>query len=85
MLACCPLRVSTQQLTQTDPETKDKQWMELGESYGGKRERIVGPKGNRNSMERPTESINLDPLESQSLNHQPKNIPRLDLGLPTHM
>jgi hypothetical protein len=31
------------------------------------------------------ESTNLDPWESQRLNHQPKNIYRLDLGLPGHV
>jgi hypothetical protein len=43
----------------------------------------VGPEGDRNSTGRPTESTNLDPLGSQSLNHQPKNIVR-DLGFPAH-
>jgi hypothetical protein len=45
----------------------------------------VGPKGDKNSTGRQTESTNLDPWGSQSLNHQPKNIHRLDLGLPVHM
>jgi hypothetical protein len=62
-----------------------KQWMELGDSYkliGG---RIVGPEGDRNFTGRPTESTNLNPWGSQSLNHQPKNILGLDLCLPAHM
>jgi hypothetical protein len=34
---------------------------------------------------RPTKPTNLDPWVSQSLNHQPKKIHRLDLGLGAHM
>ena len=34
----------------------------------------VGPKGDKNSTGRQTESTNLDPWGSQSLNHQPNNI-----------
>ena len=58
--------------------------MELRDSYriGGK---FGAPKGDRNTTGRPTESLNLDPWGSQSLNHQPKNIHGLDLGLPAHM
>lgn len=59
--------------------------MELREAYGRVKRRIEGPKEYRDSTGRPTESTNLDPWGSQSLNHQPKNIHRLDLGLPTHM
>jgi hypothetical protein len=60
--------------------------MGLGDSY----ERIGGiggedPEGDRNSIGRQTESTNLDPWGSQSLNHQPKNTYGLDLGLPTFM
>jgi hypothetical protein len=58
--------------------------MELGDSYG-RTGRIVGHKGDRNSTGRPTESINLYPWDSQSLNHQPKNVHRLDPGLAAHM
>ena len=36
-----------------------KQWMELGNSCGRIGGRIEGPKGNRNSTGRPTESTNL--------------------------
>ena len=42
---------------------------------------VAGPKEDWNSTGRPIESINLDPWGSQRLNHQPKNIHRLDLGL----
>jgi hypothetical protein len=61
-----------------------KQWIELEDSYGRTGERIVGPEGDRNSTGRPTESTNLDPWSSQSLNRQPRNIHRLNLGFPTH-
>jgi hypothetical protein len=44
----------------------------------------VGSEGDRNSAKRPTESTNLDPWGSQSLNHQQKNIQELDLDLPVH-
>jgi hypothetical protein len=47
--------------------------------------RIGGRIGNGNSTERPTESTNLDPWGSESLNHQPKNINRLNLGFSEHM
>ena len=33
----------------------------------------------------PAESTDLDPWGSQSPNHQPRNIYRLDLGLPAHV
>ena len=38
-----------------------------------------GPEWSRNSIGG-TESMNLDPWDPQSLNHQPKNILGLDLG-----
>jgi hypothetical protein len=56
--------------------------MELGNTYERIEGKIAGPERDRNSTGRPTESTNLDP---QSLNHQPKNIHGLDLGLYTHM
>ena len=83
--ACCPLRSSTQQLTQTDTDTHsqtvDGAWGLLWKN----RRKDCNSKGDRNSTGRPTESTNLDPWGFQRLNHQPKNIHRLDLGLPTHM
>jgi hypothetical protein len=51
------------------------------ETHGGIGGRI-GTEGDKNSKGRPRESNNLDPWGSQRLNHQPKNIHRLDLGLP---
>jgi hypothetical protein len=59
--------------------------MEVGDSYGRIGGRISGTEVNRNFTGRPTESMNLDPWGSQSLEHQQKNKHRLDLGLPTHM
>jgi hypothetical protein len=60
--------------------------MELGDSYERIGGRIVGLEGDRNSTGRPTESTKLgNPSGFQSLNHQPRNIHRLDLGLPTYM
>lgn len=61
------------------------QWMELGNSYGRIEGRSTGPKGDRNSTGRPTESPNLDAWGSQRLNHQPRNMYQLDLGLPADM
>jgi hypothetical protein len=75
----CSLRGSIQQLTQRDAETHS-QWTELGDSYGRVGGRIAGPKGDWNSTRRPAESTNLDPWQSQSLNHQPKSIHKLDIG-----
>ena len=48
-------------------------------------EGLLALKGIETSTGRPTESTNLDPWDSQSLNHQPKNIHRPYLGLPAHM
>jgi hypothetical protein len=59
--------------------------MELGNSYRRIGGRILGPKGDKNSIRRPAELTNLDPWDSQKLNHKPKNIPGLNLGLPAHM
>jgi hypothetical protein len=61
-----------------------KQWMELRDSYGKIGGRFTGPKGIE-LPRRPIESTNLNPCASQRLNHQQKNIQRLDLGLLTHM
>jgi hypothetical protein len=58
--------------------------MELEDPCGKIGGRIAGPKGDMKSTGRPTESTNLDPWGSQSLN-QPKSMHRLDLGLSTHM
>jgi hypothetical protein len=52
--------------------------MKLGDSCGRIVGRISGPEGDRNSIGRPTESTNLDPWGSQSLNHQLKKILGLD-------
>lgn len=38
----------------------------------------------RNTTGRPTDSTNLDPQDSQRLNHQQKSIQGLDLDLPPH-
>jgi hypothetical protein len=46
---------------------------------------IEGPKGDRNSTGRPTESSNLDPWSSQRTNHQPKSTHGLDLGFCTYL
>jgi hypothetical protein len=59
-----------------------KQLMELGDSNGRIGGRIVA-EGDRNSIGRPTESTNLNPLRSQRLNQQPKIIQELDPGLPS--
>ena len=45
----------------------------------------MGLKRERDSTGRPTESTNLGPWISQSLNHQPKNIHGLNLGFPTYV
>lgn len=47
--------------------------------------RIADPEGDRDHTGRPTESTNLDPWDSHSLNYQPKNIQELDLGFSTHV
>jgi hypothetical protein len=44
------------------------------------RRKYYSPQEDRNATGRPTESINLDPWGSQSLDHQLKNISGLDLG-----
>ena len=89
-VGCCPRSLAwlSSEMLRLAADSKryrhpPKQWMELGDTYGRTGERIVGP--HRNFTGRPTESTNLDPWGSQKLNHQPKNIHRLDLGLPAHM
>ena len=75
------LRVQTHQLTdQTDTDTHSQK-MELGDFYGRIEVRIAVLKGKR--LHRKT--TNLDPWGSKRLNHQPKNIHGLDLGLPSHI
>jgi hypothetical protein len=64
-------------MTQTDAIPTAKQWIELGDSYGRIGGRIAIHEGDRNSTGRPTESTNLDPWNSQNLNHQLKCIHRL--------
>jgi hypothetical protein len=70
----CPLRGSTQQLTQTDADTHsqtmDGAWGLLLKSS----RKVVSIEGDRNLTGRPTESTTLDPWGSQRLNHQLKNI-----------
>jgi hypothetical protein len=58
--------------------------MELGDLFE-RIGRIISPEGNRDSMGKPTDSINLDPSYFQIVNYHPKNIFRLDIGLPIHM
>jgi hypothetical protein len=59
--------------------------MELGNAYERIGGMISGPKEDRNSTKRPTESTNLDLWGSQSLKHQPKSMHNLDLGLPPYI
>jgi hypothetical protein len=55
--------------------------MELRESYGRVGRKIKGPKEDRDSRGRPTESTNLDLGSSQGLDPQPKSEHELDLNL----
>ena len=55
---------------------------ELGNSYRRIGGRIASPKGDKNYTGRPTEFTKLDPWGSPSLNNQPKNIHKPDLGPP---
>ena len=57
--------------------------MELENSYGRIRERIVNPERDKNSTRRQTDLTNLDLWGSLSLNHQLKSINRCDLGFST--
>jgi hypothetical protein len=83
---CCPLRGSTQQQAQTYTETHSQTVDRAWDSYGRIGGRIAGPKRDRKSTGRPTESTNLDDYwSSQSLNHQTKSIHGLDLGLCAQM
>ena len=59
----------------------DGDWVFLWKS----RKNDFRPQKNTKSTGRPTESTNLGPWCSRSLNHQPKNIHGLNLGLPIHM
>ena len=75
----------TQHLTQRDPDTHsqtvDGAWGLLWKS----RRKDCRPERDRNSTGKPTETTNLDSWVSESLNQQPKNIHRLDLGFLAHM
>jgi hypothetical protein len=83
--ACCHLRAPPSSWLRQIQTPTAKQWMELEDSYERIGGRIIGSKGNRSSTGRPTESTNLDLWGFQSLNHQPKNMHGLDLGLLPHM
>jgi hypothetical protein len=56
--------------------------MELENFYGRIGGRTEGPEGDE---ETPQETSSQLTWGSQSLNHQPKNLQRLNLGIPTHM
>jgi hypothetical protein len=62
-----------------------KHWLELWKSYGKVVGRIEGPKEDRDSTARPTESTNLDSWGLPELNKQPKSKLGLDIGLPVQM
>ena len=83
-LAVFPLRGSTHQLTQTDSDIHS-QAVDGALGVLWKNREDCDPEGDKNSIGRPTESTNLDPWDSQRLNHQPKSIHRLDLGFPALM
>jgi hypothetical protein len=57
--------------------------MELGDSYGRVGERIESPISDRNSTERPIETTNLNPRDSQRVNQLPKNTHGLNLPATT--
>jgi hypothetical protein len=63
--------------------------VDVAKYYGRIGGRIVGPKEDRKSIGRPTESSNLDPWGSQRLKPKPKTIPELIILTPpaphTHM
>jgi hypothetical protein len=59
--------------------------MELEDSYGRIRERIAAPKVIVTSQEDQQSQLTWTLIGSLRLNHQPKNIHKLDLGLPAHM
>lgn len=77
--------------SESDEDKRDSQtptaknWVECGKFFGRKGRRIMIPEENRDCTERPIESTNLNSWDSQRLNHHPKNIYRLNLGLPKHM
>jgi len=56
--------------------------MELGDSYGRVEGKISGPKGDRNSIGRPTEATNLDPRGLLETEPPAKEHTLLDLGTP---
>jgi hypothetical protein len=65
----------------TQSQTVDEAWALLQKNRG----KDCRPEGGRNSTGRPTEPTNLVPWGSESLNHQPKSIHKLGLGLPSQM
>jgi hypothetical protein len=72
-------------LTQTDAYTLSQTVNGVCEPLRKNRRKECGPYRERNSTGRTTESTNLNLWGFERLNHQPKNIHRLDQGLPTNM
>jgi hypothetical protein len=72
---------ATQTDADTHSQTVDGAWGTLMEEL---EEGLQALKGTGTPQE-DQQSTNLHPWGSQSLNHQPKNIHRVNLGLPTHM
>jgi hypothetical protein len=62
-----------------------KQWMELEDFYGRTGGRNAAQKGIGTPQEDQQIQLTWTLGGSLSLSHQPKNIHRLDLGLPTHI
>jgi len=59
--------------------------MNVRDSYGRVRGRIEGPKGDRNSTEKPTESTHLNPWEFPETEPPTKKHTWAVLGLPVYM
>ena len=84
LLPCCSWRGSTHQLTQRDADTHSQTVDRTSGLFWKNRKKDSGPEGDRNSTGRQIDSTNLDCWGSQRLNHQPKSIHGLHLGLPAH-
>jgi hypothetical protein len=70
---------------ETGTKTHTKTLAEFGNTHGRFGERVEGQKEDGNSLERPTESTNLDLWELLELSHLPKNMHVLERAPLVHM
>jgi hypothetical protein len=78
-------RLHNQWLMQTNRDTHNQAVVGAWGVLWKNRRKIMDLERDRNTTGRPTQSTKLDPWNYKNLNHQTKNIYRLNVGLPAHM